>query len=108
MYGNKSAKEKLLEGLMEMSSENGGGSFGKSRLKPIWIETSKLVPAKGGRQFADPDKLKALGAFDWHKYKPLTIELDRKGIYRIQDGMTRLEAARRAGITRLLVYLFKE
>ncbi len=57
------------------------------------------------RLFADPGKLARHGEFDWNKYTPILVE-ERNGILTIQDGMTRFENARQAGITELPAYVF--
>jgi ParB-like chromosome segregation protein Spo0J len=68
------------------------------------IEIAKLVPPPS-RPFADPAKLARIGPFDWMKYRP--IEVEKHGSqFIIQSGMTRVEAARRAGITTLPAYVF--
>jgi hypothetical protein len=57
------------------------------------------------RPFADPDKLLDHGPFDWQKYTPITVETDGRSLW-VMDGMTRIENARRAGITRLPAHVF--
>ena len=48
-----------------------------------------------------------MGPFDWSEYTPIEVEkVGDKWI--IQNGMTRVEAARRAGITRLPAYVFED
>ncbi|MGH7136591.1 MAG: hypothetical protein ACREHD_12690 [Pirellulales bacterium] len=47
-----------------------------------------------------------MGVFDWNKYVPIIVEKDGR-ILTIQDGMTRVEAARHAGITNLPAYVFE-
>ena len=59
------------------------------------------------RDFADPVKLEIMGAFDWSKYKPIELIQEIDGL-RVQDGMTRIEAALRAGITKLPAKIFSE
>ena len=70
--------------------------------KPVNI--FKLSPP-ATRDFADPAKLARHGPFDWNKYTPIIVE-ENNGILTIQDGMTRVENARRAGITELPAYVF--
>ena len=45
------------------------------------------------------------GAFDWSKYQPIIVETDGKRFF-VMDGMTRIELARRAGITELPAFIF--
>ena len=59
------------------------------------------------RDFADPIKLERMGAFDWSKYKPIELIQEIDGL-RVQSGMTRIEAALRAGITKLPAKIFSE
>jgi hypothetical protein len=59
------------------------------------------------RDFADPVKLERMGAFDWSWYKPIELIQEVDGL-RVQDGMTRIEAALRAGITKLPAKIFSE
>ena len=59
------------------------------------------------RPFADPAKVQRMGVFDWNKYTPIEVEkLGNRLI--IQNGMTCVEAARRAGITKLPAYVFED
>jgi hypothetical protein len=70
------------------------------------VDINKLLPSLS-RDFADPRKLERLGAFSWDMYKP--IQLVREGTrLRIQDGMTRVQAALNAGITKLPAKIFSE
>lgn len=73
-------------------------------MNPVEVELTKLHPP-ATRDVVDPAKLERMGAFEWSKYKPIIVENDR-GRLIIQDGMTRVEAARRAGIVRLPAYVF--
>ncbi len=67
---------------------------------------SGFRPPAGGREFADPDKLRTLGKFDWDKLtKPIIARPLPDGTFEIHQGMTRIEAALRAGITHLPVEL---
>jgi hypothetical protein len=68
------------------------------------VELSKLSPPDS-RPFADPAKVERLGQFDWNKYQPIVVE-QNGGRLTIQDGMTRVELARRAGITILPAYVY--
>ncbi len=68
------------------------------------VELSQLSPSPT-RDFADPAKLARHGRFDWNKYTPILVELIGAQLI-IQDGMTRVENARRAGITSLPAYVF--
>ena len=65
------------------------------------VDTGKLLPPPGGRQSYDPVKLAAQGPFDWNKYTPIMVEETTGGLRYVVNGMTRIENALRAGITRL-------
>jgi hypothetical protein len=58
------------------------------------------------RPFADPVKLQRMGTFDWNKYAPIIVEKEGN-VLTIQDGMTRVAAARKAGIRTLPAYVFE-
>lgn len=65
-------------------------------MKTADVPISKLIPPVS-RPFADPLKLAKHGPFDWSKYTPIEVETD--GVdYWVQNGVTRIENARRAGI----------
>jgi len=64
------------------------------------VRISDLTPP-ASRPFADPAKLQRHGDFDWQKYTPITVDRLPSGRLEIMDGMTRVENARRAGITEL-------
>ena len=64
------------------------------------VDTNKLVPDSTGRGVFDPAKLERHGPFDWNKYTPIEVQIER-GQMVIKDGLTRIENARRAGITQL-------
>ena len=68
------------------------------------VEIAKLVPPDS-RSFADPVKVERMGPFDWAKYSPIEVERDGPRLI-IQSGMTRVEAARRAGIKMLPAYVY--
>jgi hypothetical protein len=70
------------------------------------VDISKLKPP-ATRDAADPAKLARHGSFDWKKYTPIIVE-DDGGHLTIQDGMTRVENARRAGIKKLPAYVFQK
>jgi hypothetical protein len=64
------------------------------------VDIDKLIPPSS-RPYADPGKLGKLarhGPFDWNKYTPIIVETDGTSLW-LMDGMTRVENARRAGIT---------
>jgi hypothetical protein len=65
------------------------------------IDTRKVLPPPGGRQFADPAKVAARAAFDWAKYQPIIVEETKGGLRYVVDGMTRIENAQKAGIMHL-------
>jgi hypothetical protein len=69
------------------------------------VDTSKLIPPSS-RPYADPAKLARHGAFDWNKYAPIIVETDGTSLW-LMDGMTRVENARRAGITQLPAQVFR-
>jgi hypothetical protein len=72
---------------------------------PKDVELSRRIPPDS-KPFADPHKVLRIGPFDWQLYQPIEVETDDVR-YCIVNGMTRLEAARRAGITELPPYIFK-
>jgi hypothetical protein len=69
------------------------------------VEIASLCPPVT-RPFPHPGKLQRMGRFDWNKYTPIIVENDGATLT-IQDGMTRVEAARQAGITTLPAYVFE-
>jgi hypothetical protein len=71
------------------------------------VDTRKLLPPPGGRQFADPAKLAKHGPFDWAKYTPIVVHETKGGIMYVVDGMTRVENAQRAGIFQLPAVVVK-
>ena len=71
---------------------------------PTEVELSKLSSSPA-RDFADPAKVERCGAFDWRKYQPIEVEQDGSRLT-IVNGMTRVELARRAGITQLPAYVY--
>ena len=73
-------------------------------MKTTEVELAKLE-APATRPFADPIKVARLGPFDWTKYRPIEVEI-HAGRLIIQSGMTRVEIARQAGITRPPAYVF--
>jgi len=63
------------------------------------IDINRLRPPDS-RHYADPVKVERMGPFDRAKY--IAIAVEKVGHdYVIQDGLTRVEAARRAGLTKL-------
>jgi hypothetical protein len=72
---------------------------------PQNVDISKLIPPSS-RPVADPAKLARHGPFDWNKYTPIIVETDGQRLW-LMDGMTRVENARRAGITQLPAYIFR-
>ncbi len=75
-------------------------------MQPRDVDIAKLSPSPS-RDVADPAKLARHGKFDWNKYTPIIVEQDGTRLT-IQDGMTRVENARRAGITKLPAYVFQK
>jgi hypothetical protein len=69
------------------------------------VELAKLSPSPYGRQYADPTNVARLGPFDWNKYQPIWVERDGTQLI-IMDGMTRVEIALQAGLTKLPAYVF--
>lgn len=74
-------------------------------MAPKDVDLSKLIPPVS-KPFADPHKLLAHGPFDWAKYSPIEVETDGRRFW-VMSGMTRIENARRAGITKLPAYIFR-
>ena len=74
-------------------------------MQPQDVDISKLIPPSS-RPIADPAKLARHGPFDWNKYAPIIVETDGQRLW-LMDGMTRVENARRAGITHLPAYVFR-
>lgn len=72
---------------------------------PQLVELSKLIPPSS-RPIADPGKLARHGPFDWNKYVPIIVETDGQRLW-LMDGMTRVENARRAGITQLPASIYR-
>jgi hypothetical protein len=68
------------------------------------VDLAKLSPPDA-KAFANPAKVERLGAFDWNRYSPIVVEQDRERQI-IQEGMTGVELARRAGITKLPAYVY--
>lgn len=68
------------------------------------VDVFKLSPSPA-KPFAALAKLERMGPFDWKKYTPIIVEQDGTRLT-IQEGMTRVEAATRAGITKLPAYVF--
>lgn len=75
-------------------------------MQVLEVDIANLRPP-ATRDVADPAKLSRHGPFDWSKYTPIIVEEDRK-VLTIQDGMTRVENARRAGITKLPAHVFQK
>jgi hypothetical protein len=73
-------------------------------MKTTEVEIAKLE-SPPTRPIPDPVKVARLAPFDWVKYLPIEVESDC-GRLIIQSGMTRVEIARQAGITRLPAYVF--
>jgi hypothetical protein len=69
------------------------------------VTLSSLIPP-ATRPNADPAKLRRHGPFDWRKYAPIVVETNGTRFW-IMDGMTRVENARRAGISELPAYVFQ-
>jgi hypothetical protein len=73
---------------------------------PRTIDIRNLSPHPSAqRTVADAEKLARMGAFDWAKYQPIIVE-NMGGRMVIMDGMTRVEAALRAGITHLPAFVY--
>jgi hypothetical protein len=69
------------------------------------VDIAKLIPPSS-RPLADPAKLARHGPFDWNKYTPIIVETDGQQLW-LMDGLTRVENARRAGITQLPAYIYR-
>lgn len=72
--------------------------------KLVEVEIAKLI-FPSSRPFADPNKLARHGRFDMAIYQPIEVEVAQYGKYVVQSGVTRVENARNAGITKLLAYV---
>jgi len=72
-----------------------GSSFPGTKMTRI----DDLAPPPG-RPIAEPSKLSRMGPFDWAKYQPISVTVKR-GIKYLQDGPTRVQKAREAGIQEL-------
>ena len=59
------------------------------------------------RPFADLAKLAKQGPFDIPKYTPPPVLLKRNGVMVLQNGVTRIENAKRAEVFELIVQIFK-
>lgn len=73
-------------------------------MRTIEVEIVKLSPP-ATRLYAEPAKLLRMGAFDWKKYTPIEVERDGTRLV-VVNGLTRVEAAKRAGITKLPAYVY--
>lgn len=73
-------------------------------MRTIEVELAKLSPPLT-RSSADVSKLLRMGPFDWAKYTPIEVERDG-GRLIVVNGLTRVEAARRAGIAKLPAYVY--
>ena len=77
-----------------------------STLPGGWLTWFAIWKPPVTRPFADPGKVQRMGPFDWNKYTPIIVE--REGnVFTIQDGMTRVEAARAARIHKLPALIFE-
>jgi hypothetical protein len=85
----------------------GGSVSGHNAYKPGKqnVEISQLIPPRS-RPYADTGKLARHGPFDLKKYTPIIVETDGMSLW-LMDGMTRVENARRAGITHLPANVFR-
>lgn len=89
---------------MRSAASDGPRSGVRAAMQTRDVDVSKLSPPST-RDVADPAKLARHGPFDWNKYTPIIVEQDGARLI-VQDGMTRVENARRAGITQLPAYVF--
>lgn len=69
------------------------------------VDISVLIPPSS-RPVVDPAKLARHGPFKWSAYTPIIVETDGTQLW-LMDGMTRVENARRAGITHLPAYVVR-
>ncbi len=70
----------------------------------VEVELKRILPART-RPVANPTKLERMGEFDARLYTPIEVSAESMEVL---EGMTRLEAARRAGYTHLPVILVRE
>jgi hypothetical protein len=68
------------------------------------VPLSELIPPNT-TDSANPDKLARHGELDWRIYTPIIVEQDGRRLV-VQDGLTRVENARRSGIRKLPAYVF--
>lgn len=76
-------------------------------MQTVDVDLAKLAPSPYGNQFADPDNVARLAPFDWKEYQPIWVERDGSRLI-VMDGMTRIEMALRAGLTKLPAYVFSK
>jgi hypothetical protein len=69
------------------------------------VDIARLSPPPT-RPVADMGKLRRMGSFDWKKYTPIEVEKVGDRLV-IMNGMTRVEAARQAGIATLPAYVYE-
>ena len=74
-------------------------------MNTVDVEICKLIPPSS-RPYAEPRKLLRHGPFDWSKYTPIEVETDGTHLW-LMSGMTRVENARRFGITVLPAYVYQ-
>jgi hypothetical protein len=74
-------------------------------LQPREVELVRLEFPES-RLYAEPQKLARMGPFDWSKYAPIEVEETSGGSLIVMSVVTRVTAARQAGITKLPAYVF--
>lgn len=74
-------------------------------MQTVDVELARLSPPDT-QPFADPQKLQRMGQFEWSKYTPIEVEKVGEKLV-IMNGVTRVEAARRARIAKLPAYVFE-
>jgi hypothetical protein len=76
-------------------------------MKLDWVDVNKLEFPES-RLFADPKKHADMGPFDWKLYEPVWVDRTASGRLVVSNGVTRVTAAKRAGVKMLPVYIFSE
>jgi hypothetical protein len=72
----------------------------------IYVVDIRKLQYPSSRPFADASKLLKQGSFDITKYTPPPVLMKPNGVMTLQNGVTRIENAKRAGIFELPVQIF--
>ena len=73
-------------------------------MKTRMVDINKLIPPST-KPFADPLKVARYGKFDPAKYTPIQVEESGGSLF-VQEGMTRIELAKQAGLKQLPAYVY--